>query len=136
MPLFDLHGGTVPIAYDNESASRAWCSTEIVRYRAGQVSLRGLPPLLRAEIQWGLFARSQRRDHTFWSLQWVQTLVNQCRRRGWMTLFDIGKDDCSTAACGYQCGGCGGFAGGDGGAGADASGLGCRAGSAAVGGPL
>ncbi|MFH8520391.1 hypothetical protein ACH4CE_36060 [Streptomyces gelaticus] len=94
MPLFDLHGGTVPIAYDDD-AFRAWCSTEIVRYRAGQVSLRGLPPLVRAEIQWGLFARSQRRDHAFWSLQWVQTLVNQCRRRGWMTLFDIGKDDCS-----------------------------------------
>ncbi|MFG2630663.1 tyrosine-type recombinase/integrase [Streptomyces sp. NPDC048473] len=95
MPLFDLYGGTVPITYDDEPAFKAWCSTEIVRYRPGQVSLRGLPPLLRAEIQWGLFARSQRRDHTYWSLQWVQTLVNQCRRREWTTLFDIGKDDCN-----------------------------------------
>ncbi|MFF5969936.1 hypothetical protein ACFY7C_00255 [Streptomyces sp. NPDC012769] len=93
VPAFELHGMTIPIDYDDEAAYHSWCATEPVFYRPGQVSLRGLPPLLKAELQWGLFARSQRREHTFWSLQWVQTLVNHCRRGGWASLFDVEPDE-------------------------------------------
>ena len=50
----------------------------------GQINLRGLRPLVRAEIQWGLFIHTQRARPTRWDLGWIRSLVTTCRaqRRG------------------------------------------------------
>jgi hypothetical protein len=62
-----------------------------------QLNLRGLPPLLRAELQWGLFAHTQQTRATRWDLCHVQKLVNSCRSAGTMTLAEWvtdGADRC------------------------------------------
>ncbi|MFE6052856.1 tyrosine-type recombinase/integrase [Kitasatospora sp. NPDC056446] len=88
-------GETVPLAYDDEAAFRAWCENARAAYRPGQLNLPGLSPLLRAEFQWCLFARSQRRDYGYWSMHWLQDLVHQCRMQGWKSVADIDIDSCN-----------------------------------------
>jgi len=44
--------------------------------RPGTVNLRGLAPLARAEIQWGLHAHAQAAEHAGWSLGWVQAIAD------------------------------------------------------------
>ena len=45
----------------------------------GQINLRGPRPLVRAEIQWGLFARTRRGRPTRWDLAWIRALISTCR---------------------------------------------------------
>ncbi|MFE2940755.1 tyrosine-type recombinase/integrase [Streptomyces sp. NPDC059255] len=91
-------GVPIPVHYDDEVSFRSWCERMPVVYRPGQVSLRGLSPLLTAEFQWCMFARSHRRDHTYWSVHWLQELVNQCRARGWQAMSDVDLAECSRTA--------------------------------------
>ena len=88
-------GKEIPVEFDDEAAFRSWCASMSVVTRPGQVSLRGLSPLLKAEFQWCLFARSQRRDHTYWSAQWMQALVTKCRTAGWKSITEVDTDACS-----------------------------------------
>ena len=53
----------------NRSAGGARPASAVLR--PSQVNLRGLRPLLRAEIQWGLFAYTQNAFGQ-WELPWVQ----------------------------------------------------------------
>ena len=60
-----------------------WCASAPARPWPGQVNLRGLRPLLRAEIKWGLFIHTQRARPTRWDLGWIRSLVVTCRARTW-----------------------------------------------------
>lgn len=59
---------------------------------AGTDQPPGLRPLLRAEIQWGLFIHTQRSRPTRWDLGWIQKLVNACREHGLNSLVDLDVD--------------------------------------------
>jgi len=85
---YDRHGEPVPVHCADRDAFARWSSAEPPVMRAGQVSLRGLRPLARAEIQWGLHAHGQAEAHRVWGLPWIQALADQCRRRHLNSLLD------------------------------------------------
>ena len=60
--------------------------------RPDQVNLRGLHPLLRAEIQWGMHWHA-RRQHGKWELSPIQRLANYGRDRGLRSLTDLDPGD-------------------------------------------
>jgi len=90
---YEFHGRAVPVNYGDEVAFRRWCAAEQPVMRAGQINLRGLRPLLRAEIQWGLSAHAQGQSAS-WDVPWIQTLVNACGRRGIGSLADLDLGEC------------------------------------------
>ncbi|WP_258314838.1 tyrosine-type recombinase/integrase [Streptomyces sp. Act143] len=49
-------------------------------HRTGTVNLRGLRPLLRAELQWGMYVHGLQ-SVAVWHLTWVQSLADECQRR-------------------------------------------------------
>ena len=70
---------TVPIEYSDQAAFRRWCATVAAQPWPGQINLRGLRPLVRAEIQWGLFVHTRRARPSRWDLGWIRSLVTTCR---------------------------------------------------------
>ncbi|MET8179749.1 hypothetical protein [Streptomyces sp. NPDC005336] len=48
---YERHARPVPVACEDDVAFRAWCRAQLPVHRTGQVNLRGLRPLLRAELQ-------------------------------------------------------------------------------------
>ena len=72
-------GRPVPVSYTSETAFRRWCATAAAQPWPGQINLRGLRPLVRAEIQWGLFAHTRRDRPTRWDLGWIRAPVTTCR---------------------------------------------------------
>jgi hypothetical protein len=82
----------VPVSYTDECAFRRWCARAAPVPRPAQVNLRGQHPLLRAEIQWGMFAHSQR-AHGRWELAPLQGLANFCREHGLRSLTDLDTDE-------------------------------------------
>lgn len=86
---FEMVGLPVPMEYDDQAAFRKWCASADPVTRAGTVNLLGLPPLVRAEFQWGLFAHTQRADHSIWPAGWLQAVVNLARRQRVASLFDL-----------------------------------------------
>ncbi|MFZ0121065.1 MAG: tyrosine-type recombinase/integrase [Pseudonocardiaceae bacterium] len=82
-------GRPVPVAYADEAAFRAWCATTSPTPRPGQINLRGLRPLLRAEIQYALFAHARQDRPERWDPSWLQTLANLARDRDAGSLIDL-----------------------------------------------
>jgi hypothetical protein len=76
---FEQAGQAVPVCYDDETGFSRWCRAALPLPRPGTVNLRGLAPLARAEIQWGLHAHAQAAEHAGWSLGWVQAIADACR---------------------------------------------------------
>jgi hypothetical protein len=95
----ERRGQPVPVGYRDEAAFRRWCGTADPVLRSSQVSLRGLHPLLRAEIQWGMHAHAQT-AHIQWELPWLQALADHCRQLGIssLTQLDRGGDAALRAA--------------------------------------
>ena len=91
----EYHGQPVPVSYRDEAAFRHWCATAPPVMRAGQLNLRGLQPLLRAEIQWGLHTHAQG-ERASWELPWIQSLVDVCTRRGVGCLADLDLTGCGS----------------------------------------
>jgi len=89
----EQHGTPVPVHYFDETAFRRWCASAKPVLWAGQVNLRGLRPLLQAEIQWCLFAYTQRSRPGRWDLTWLQRLANLCRERDLNSLVDLDLKD-------------------------------------------
>jgi integrase len=85
---FERRSLVVPVAYGDEEAFRRWCAAASAVLRSSQVNLHGLNPLLRAEIQWGMFTYTQQ-SFGQWELPWVQELVNHCRQRALHSLAEI-----------------------------------------------
>ncbi|MFJ9847588.1 tyrosine-type recombinase/integrase [Kitasatospora sp. NPDC101155] len=76
---YEKSGKAVPIEYDDQAAFRRWCATAPAQPWPGQINLRGLRPLVRAEIKWGLFVHTRRARPTRWDLGWIRSLVTTCR---------------------------------------------------------
>jgi integrase len=89
---YERVGLPVPVDYVDETAFRRWCLRAAPVPRPGQVNLRGLHPLLRAEIQWGLFVHA-RGSRKRWELIQVQGLADYCREHGLQSLTDLTPDE-------------------------------------------
>jgi integrase len=76
---YEQLGRPVPVSYADEKAFRGWCAATAAQPWPGQINLRGLRPLVRAEIQWGLFAHTRRDRPTRWDLAWIRALITTCR---------------------------------------------------------
>ncbi len=86
---FESRGRPVPVDYADEERFRSWCAAAAATPWPGQLNLRGLRPLLRAEIQWGLFIHTRRPRPTRWEVGWVRTLVGTCRAAQVDSLIDL-----------------------------------------------
>jgi len=89
---YERTGKAVPVEYADEPAFRRWCATAAAVLRPSQVNLRGLHPLLRAEIQWGMCWHT-RRQHGKWELAPIQRIADYGRAHGLRSLTDLGPDD-------------------------------------------
>ncbi|RKR88402.1 phage integrase family protein [Micromonospora pisi] len=89
---YEQRGRPTPVSYTDEPAFRRWCASTDPMPSPAQLNLRGLPPLLRAELQWGLFAHTQQTRPTRWDLCHVQKMVNSCRAAGTTTLAELVTD--------------------------------------------
>jgi integrase len=66
-----------------------WCRTAEPIYRAGVVNLLGLPALVKAELQWGLYAHAATANRSIWDFSGIQRLVNLCRSNRLASLFEV-----------------------------------------------
>jgi integrase len=96
---YEVRGLPVPIHFNDELAFHRWCQAADPVCWPGRLVLRGLRPLLRAELRWGLFRHTQRPD-TRWRLADLQGLINDCRRRQVDSLADLDVDALAHAARG------------------------------------
>jgi integrase len=79
-----------PVAgFADQDGFRRWCGTVQAQPWPGQVSLRGLRPLARAEIQWGMFMHTRRARPTRWDIGWLRSLVAACREQDAGSLIDL-----------------------------------------------
>ena len=85
---YDKPGIPTPVLYTDEACFRSWCATASAQNIHGQINLRGLDPLIQAEIRWGLFQHTQG-DRAYWPLPWVQALINCCRDQSGASLVDL-----------------------------------------------
>jgi integrase len=86
---FEEHGEPAPVGYADQAAFRRWCATVPAQPWPGQVNLRGLRPLVKAEIQWGLFVHTQRDRPTRRDIGWIRSLVATCRAQDAGSLIDL-----------------------------------------------
>ncbi len=86
---YELRGLPVPVVFGDEKQFRIWCAAEAAAPRPGQINLRGLRPLARAEIQWSLFAFAQEKRQGPCDLGWVQKLAGICRSCGLNSVTDL-----------------------------------------------
>ncbi|MFD0226603.1 tyrosine-type recombinase/integrase [Streptomyces hirsutus] len=84
----------ITVLYDDELAFRKWCAETHATHRTdGTVSLLGLRPLVRAEIQWCMFQRTQMKvEAGHWPLTWIQQLVAVSREQEVSSLADLELD--------------------------------------------
>ncbi|MFD4660562.1 tyrosine-type recombinase/integrase [Kitasatospora sp. NPDC058444] len=88
--------GCVEIIYTDESLFRQWCSeTGPPRRANGRVSLLGLRPPAKAEIQWTMFHHVQGgSERSSWPLSWIQRAAECCREQDVNSLVDLDLDAC------------------------------------------
>jgi integrase len=72
-------GLPVPAVAGNLQEFRRWCARAGAAFNPGQVSLAGLRPLAKAELQWGMEAHARPREHTKWCVPWLRELARLCR---------------------------------------------------------
>jgi hypothetical protein len=89
---YERAGRPVPVEYADEPSFGRWCAAAAAVLRPGRVNLRGLHPLLRAEIQWGMCWHT-RRQHGKWELASIQRLADYGRARGLRSLTDLDPGD-------------------------------------------
>lgn len=88
--------GHVDTLYDHEEEFRRWCSRVTPARRAnGTLSLLGLRPLAKAELQWVMFEHANGGEEgAAWPLSWVQLVVDRCRAQDANSLVDLDLDSC------------------------------------------
>lgn len=91
---YECLGQPVPVSYDDRPEFRRWCAIAPARSVHGRIDLRGLRPLLKAELQWGLVKHTEG-DRSRWVLPWVQSLINTCRRLQLDSLVDLDLASCN-----------------------------------------
>lgn len=85
----------VPVAYEQVSEFWKWCRTHRPGSRRtdGTLSLIGLLPLVKAEIQWAAFHHTEAPvEGAYWSLLEIQHLADYCRRLPVRSLADLELD--------------------------------------------
>ncbi|MEU0578107.1 tyrosine-type recombinase/integrase [Streptomyces griseoincarnatus] len=84
----DGHG---VITYGNEAAFNHWCRTAPVIVRmTGTLSLLGLRPLVKAELQWTLSHHASTSiEGAYWPLRFIQSIAQQCRDQEAASLTDL-----------------------------------------------
>ncbi|MDG4834123.1 site-specific integrase [Solwaraspora sp. WMMD1047] len=92
---FESRGLPVVVGYQDEAAFREWCRTTRALRHLGEISLLGLRPLTKAELQWGLHAHARRREHTHWAVGWIRALVHLCRSNDVRSLAEVDLASCS-----------------------------------------
>jgi hypothetical protein len=84
-----------PVACDNELAFHQWCAqAKPVCRMNGVLSLLGLPPLVKAEIQWTMFRHTLGADQgAHWPIPWIQYVADDCRHQAVNSLagLDLGQ---------------------------------------------
>jgi len=90
------HAEPAPVSCAGPAGFRRWCQTVPAQPWPGQVNLRGLRPLARAEIQWGLFIHTQRERPTRRDIGWIRSLAATCREQDAGSLIDLQVGDCGT----------------------------------------
>ena len=86
---YEEHGRPVPVSCADQAAFRRWRAAVPAQPWTAQVNLRGLRPLARAEIQWGLFIHTQRERPTRRDIGWIRALVTACREQDAGSLIDL-----------------------------------------------
>jgi integrase len=87
-------GRPTPVSIDDKTTFELWCRREAPVMRIGQVSLRGLRPLLAAEIKWGLHAHGEGGQRRVWELPWIQGLIEVCHRGELSSLLELDRAQC------------------------------------------
>ncbi|MFJ8853138.1 tyrosine-type recombinase/integrase [Streptomyces sp. NPDC102437] len=85
------------VSYRSEEEFKRWCRTAPAVHRAnGKVSLRGLRPLVKAELKWAMFhyTKLPEREAT-WTMPWLQNLANHCRDQTVDSLADLDLETAS-----------------------------------------
>jgi integrase len=83
-----------PVSIDDEPVFERWCQRGAPVMRIGEVSLRGLRPLLAAEIKWGLHTHGGGDQRRVWELPWIQGLIEVCQRRELNSLLELDRAQC------------------------------------------
>jgi integrase len=78
-----------PARYAGEAGFIRWCATAAPVYRHGLINLRGLRPLIKAEIQWGLHQHAQIKKRGVWQLSFIQRAADLCRATGMASLAEF-----------------------------------------------
>lgn len=89
----EFRGATVPIVYRDEPAFHRWCATVLPVVRLGQINLRGLQPVVAAEIRWGLHAHAQGCKLP-WHVSRIQSFVDFCQQREIGSVLDLDVSQC------------------------------------------
>lgn len=86
---FEAAGLPVPVTVEDETAFGTWCAREPAITRPGQLNLRGLRPLVAAELAWTLFAHARQVRPGRWDPNWLQKLINLVREQDAGSLSDL-----------------------------------------------
>ena len=88
-----------PVQYSGKAEFLKWCATAAPAYRTGLINLRGLRPLIKAEIQWGLHQHAQVKKREVWELSCIQRLADLCRTSEMATLAEFTGIGCPGLTC-------------------------------------
>jgi integrase len=95
---FEARGLPVPVTFVDRQAFTAWCAAAQTVIGPGQLDLRGLPPLVAAEIRWGLIAHARRPNRAVWRIRYLREVIALARRGGVASVFDDDIPDGSSPA--------------------------------------
>ncbi|WP_327007680.1 site-specific integrase [Dactylosporangium sp. NBC_01737] len=84
---FEARGLPVPVTFVDRQAFTAWCAAVQTVIGPGQLDLRGLPPLVAAEIRWGLIAHARRPNRAVWRIRHLREVI-ALARGGVASIFD------------------------------------------------
>ncbi|MFF1400438.1 tyrosine-type recombinase/integrase [Streptomyces sp. NPDC058287] len=90
-------GSSVPVSYGDKSRFARWCrETGVASRTNGRISLLGLRPLVKAEIQWSMFRHcDEPTASSDWALAWVEYVADHCRIQKVNSLADLDLASCT-----------------------------------------
>lgn len=93
-------GESIPVEYADKAGFDRWCrETGLANRMNGKVSLLGLGPLVKAEIQWAMFHHgSGPEEASQWPLAWLQYVADDCRIQRVNSLVDLDLSTCRAHA--------------------------------------
>ena len=94
---YEQRGLPVEVSYDDRGRFWDWCAQAAAVNWPGQINLRGLQPLVRAEIQWTLCTHAGQDRNRKWEPRQLQQLACHCRDRGLHSL--AGLDPADIPSC-------------------------------------